>query len=301
MALRLIELIIPKRDLQALEELVLDRKELLDIRMHPISGIWRYPVLGVWKGRFSEDQILAKILVRAEESESLLDLLEDKFSKDDGFRINLFPVEASLPEAAINQNEEVSEEKHKAKERISREELYSDIEAAAQTTKVYMVMVILSSIVAAIGVLNNSIAVIIGAMVIAPLLGPNVALSLATTLGDLSLARNALKTNILGIALSIIISTSLGLVLFVDPSIYEISSRTSVELADIALALASGCAGVLSFTSGAPAVLIGVTVAVSLLPPLVTFGLLLGSGFVPEAMGAFLYFLLTLYASTYLG
>jgi len=173
--------------------------------------------------------------------------------------VNLLPIEASLPDTGQKQNETVSEEEQfKAKERIRREELYSDIETAAQITKVYMAMIIFSSIVAAIGVLNNNVAVIIGAMVIAPLLGPNVALSLATTLGDLSLAKNALKTNILGIALAIGISTSLGLVLFVDPAIHEISSRTSVQLTDIVLALASGSAGVLAFTSGASAALIGV-------------------------------------------
>jgi len=172
--------------------------------------------------------------------------------------VNLLPIEASLPDTGQKQNETVSEEEQfKAKERIRREELYSDIETAAQITKVYMAMIIFSSIVAAIGVLNNNVAVIIGAMVIAHF-GPNVALSLATTLGDLSLAKNALKTNILGIALAIGISTSLGLVLFVDPAIHEISSRTSVQLTDIVLALASGSAGVLAFTSGASAALIGV-------------------------------------------
>jgi len=82
--------------------------------------------------------------------------------------VNLLPIEASLPDTGQKQNETVSEEEQfKAKERIRREELYSDIETAAQITKVYMAMIIFSSIVAAIGVLNNNVAVIIGAMVIA--------------------------------------------------------------------------------------------------------------------------------------
>jgi uncharacterized membrane protein len=59
----------------------------------------------------------------------------------------------------------------------------------------------------------------------------------------------------------------------------EISSRTNVGPMGIVLALAFGAAGALSFTSAAPAVLIGVAVAVALMPPLVVFGLLLGAGY----------------------
>ena len=126
-------------------------------------------------------------------------------------------------------------------------------------------MIVLSAIVAAIGVLNDNVAVIIGAMVIAPLLTPNVSLSLATALGDLPLFKSALKTLFFGIAIVIVLSTALGLLLPVDPSLQEISSRTSVGLMEIVLALASGAAGALSLTSSAPAVLI--RVAVALMPP----------------------------------
>jgi uncharacterized hydrophobic protein (TIGR00271 family) len=122
-------------------------------------------------------------------------------------------------------------------------------------------------------------------MVIAPLLGPNVALSLATTLGDGDLARTALKTNAVGIGLALALSVCLGLILAVDPNIHEIASRTEVSLSDVVLALVAGGAGALAFTSGVPAALVGVMVAVALLPPLVTCGLLLGSEFFQLARG----------------
>jgi uncharacterized hydrophobic protein (TIGR00341 family) len=157
-----------------------------------------------------------------------------------------------------------------------------------------MAMIILSSIVAAIGVMTNNVAIIIGAMVMAPLLGPNVALSLATTLGDLTLARNALKTNMIGIAIAAVLSTIIGAIFPINPLISEIASRTHVGLPEVVVALASGCAGALSFTAAIPGVLIGVAVAVSLLPPLVTFGLLLGAGFESLAFGALLLFLVNL-------
>ena len=157
-----------------------------------------------------------------------------------------------------------------------------------------MVLVILSAIVAAIGLWNNSVAIIIGAMVIAPLLGPNVALSLAAALGDINLAKNALKTNVVGLAIAAALSIAMGYFLAVDPTIPEIESRTAVDLDEVLLALVSGCAGTLAFTSGAPATLIGVAVAVALLPPLVTSGLLLGAGYTTLAYGAFLLFLVNI-------
>lgn len=95
-----------------------------------------------------------------------------------------------MTEAAAPSEQSPPEEK--SPERIGREDLYEDIKNGAQLTRVYRVyfaMVALSTVVAAIGLNHNSMAVIIGAMVIAPLLGPNAALSLGITLGDLSLLR----------------------------------------------------------------------------------------------------------------
>jgi uncharacterized hydrophobic protein (TIGR00341 family) len=148
--------------------------------------------------------------------------------------------------------------------------------------------------VAAVGLYYNSVAIIIGAMVIAPLLGPNVALSLATTLGDLSLLRRALLTALAGIATTMVLSVAIGMLVQVNPESPEVASRNAVALGDIVVALASGCAGALAFTTGVSATLIGVMVAVALLPPLVTFGLLLGGGHTASAMGALSLFLMNL-------
>jgi uncharacterized hydrophobic protein (TIGR00341 family) len=291
-ALRLIEMAIPENKLHDLEEVISEREEVLDVRMHKVMGSWKIPVMGVWKERFSTEQVLIRMLVQAERSQSLLDLLNGDFGKEDGFRINIFDVQASLPPVPdMDQFNADAAAWRKKQERISREELHQDLEEAAKPTKIYIAMIVLSSIVAAIGVLNNNVAVIIGAMVMAPMLGPNVALSLATTLGDLSLAKGALKTNLLGILIAAVLSIFIGSVLNVNPALNEIASRTHVGLMDIVLALASGAAGALSFTTAAPAVLIGVAVAVSLMPPLVTFGLLLGAGYESMALGALLLFL----------
>lgn len=299
MALRSIEIILPEKKREAIEELLSERKDVFDVRMQPITGIWKHQVRGIRYGSFSERQLLVKILTFAEESQSLLDTLQEKFSNEEGFRINIIPVEASLPinETAVNSSIKTAEhiEGQETKSaRLSWEELYSDIIVASRLTKVYVVLVALSSILAAIGILDNNVAVIIGAMVIAPLLGPNLALSLAIIIGDISLARNALRTNFVGLIIAAAFSIVIGFFLHVDPHIPELESRTSVGLGEVVLALVSGSAGALAFTSGAPATLIGVAVAVALLPPLVSFGLLLGSGYTTFALGALLLFLVNI-------
>jgi len=294
MTLRLIEISLPEDKLQEVEEMIGGRDEVLDINVQPIASLWKIPIMGEWKFRFSEDRALIRILATAGASQRLLDALEERYSMVDGFRINIFPLEASYPPISENGNDKagsLSKEEQKYKERVSREELHNDLVEGSRTTNIYISMIILSSVVAAIGVINDNVAVIIGAMVIAPLLTPNVSLALATALGDLSLAKSALKTLFVGIILATALSITLGFLLPVDPTLREISSRTSVGLMDIVLALASGAAGALSFTSAAPAVLIGVAVAVALMPPLVIFGLLFGAGYYALAVGALFLFL----------
>ena len=170
--------------------------------------------------------------------------------------------------------------------RVSREELYNNVTESLGRPRIYAVMTVLSVVVAAVGLLRDDLAVIIAAMVIAPLLGPNVALALATTMADAELAASALRRNALGFSLALALSVLIGSLVAVDLDVPAIASRTQVGLSDLALALAAGVAGTLAFTSSASSALIGVMVAVALVPPLVVFGMLLGSGQVAAAMGA---------------
>jgi len=249
--------------------------------------------LTYWQEELSSKNFVASILLDSAKSESIMDLFEKKFSKVEGFKLILFPVEASIPrpKEEIKESSAKKEKKEKTKLRISREELYADIVGSTITSTIYIIFVILSTIVAAIGLLKDNVAIIIGAMVIAPFLGPNVALALSTTLGDNKLRNDALKATIIGFSIVILLSVSMGYLFDVDPTIPEIASRTQAGISDILLALASGAAGVLAFTTGVSAVVIGVMVAVALLPPLTAFGLLTGSGEYNLATGAFLLFL----------
>ena len=237
----------------------------------------------------SKDAYILKALVDANKTEVFLDKAEHIIGEREGFRLVLLAVEATLPrmedddeeveksgESGDDNTESDPWDKPLQGARVSREELYNQISDSVDLSGIYIAMVSLSTVVAALGVLRDNTAVVIGAMVIAPLLGPNVGLALSTTLGDTKLLSRSIKTNIAGITVSFLISVVLGFLLSVDESLYQIASRTEVQLSDIALALASGAAGVLAYTIGMSAAVIGVMVAVALLPPLVTAGLLVG-------------------------
>lgn len=252
--------------------------------------------LGYWFEESSSYNVVVSILAESDQSEVIMDLFEKEFSLVEGFRLILFPVEASLPRVKKIKEPEQQSEDEKPKingffSRISREELYADVKEGSVLSRFYMLMVFLSTIVVAVGLLKNSVAVIIGGMVIAPFLGPNVGLALSNCLADKDLRKTANKSLLVGISFVLLLSFFIGIFFDVDASLSEIASRTRPDLGDIILALAAGSAGVFAFTSGASSAVIGVMVAVALLPPLVVCGLLMGSGAVHEGFGAFLLFL----------
>lgn len=277
MALRSLRIIVPvdRKDsvLQLLEEI----GKLEKIHHYLTEGLWTL-----------------EVIVEAEQSEPLMDALEKRFAGDNGFRMILTSVEATVPRleppplpdvipVAVTNNENVPL-------RVCREELFQDIKDISELSRYFMIMVVLSALVAGIGLLRSNPAIVIGAMLIAPLLGPSVGMAFGTAVGDMVLLRRAAKTNLIGMLLAVIPALAWGALQTVDPAIPEIASRTVVGVGDIALALASGCAAVLSLSMGTASALVGVMIAVALLPPLVSFGLLAGSGLWPQALGAFLVF-----------
>jgi uncharacterized hydrophobic protein (TIGR00341 family) len=269
MPLRQIEVVIPEEDNETFKKLLEDDS-----------------VEHFWQDLSESSGYVLKVLVDAAQTEQFLDKAEKLFGERDDYRLVMMSVEATIPRYEETETEEEKEDKKESEPepweeplkglRVSREELYSDISDGVKLTRTYMAMVILSTIVAALGILRDNTAVVIGAMVIAPLLGPNVGLALSTALADLKLGRLSFLTNITGLLAALAISVALGIFMDVDQNLYQIASRTELHLSDIALALASGAAGVLAYTVGMSAAVIGVMVAVALLPPLVVTGLLAG-------------------------
>lgn len=270
MPLRQIEIIIPEKDEASCRDLLSDDS-----------------VLHYWQDLSEHSGFVLKVLVDAKNTEQFLDKAEKQFQNREGFRLVMTTVDATLPRIEEKESEDLEESANDKEPeepweqplrgvRVSREELYSDISDAVAFNRIYMALVILSTIVAALGILRDNTAVVVGAMVIAPLLGPNVGLALSTTLSDYDLGLKSIKTNVAGVSAALAISVVLGVFMTVDSDLYHIASRTEVHLSDIALALASGAAGVLAYTAGMSTAVIGVMVAVALLPPLVVAGLLLG-------------------------
>ncbi len=275
MALRLIQIITPE-DCE-LDEDIIDEDDVIE----------------QWVDDSVSGRTTIHILADVELTEKILADIDDRLGHRDDYRVILLPVAATIPKQETNEEKEdepptqkENEQEDKRVKRISRDELYEEIKAVVDISWVYFVLIALSCVVAANGLIRDSGAMVIGAMVIAPILGPNVGLSLATTLGDKALMIRSMKSIVYGFSLGMVLSIMMGFLIQVDPEVYEISSRTVVSFADIALGLAAGVAGCLSFTRGISAAVIGVMVAVALLPPMVATGLLIGSGMYDLAFGA---------------
>lgn len=277
MALRFMQIFVPEDSLSQAEEILEGRE-----------------ILGTWRDDATRERVVIHLLVPAEETEPIMDRLDEEYAGADGFRVVLFPVEAILPrpEMSGSRGQDLEDSDSDGSEsvdesgRVSREELYHDITDSLGVNRIFVAMTVLASIVAAVGLIRDDVAVIIGAMVIAPLLAPNVALSLAVTLGDLKLMRSALWASAVGLSLTLLVSLLVGVMFEIDPDVPAIASRTNLGLGDLALALAAGSAGTFAFTRGLSGAVIGVMVAVALMPPMVVFGMLLGDGETYQAMGA---------------
>lgn len=229
-----------------------------------------------------------RLLVDDERRQAVLDSLQEMLANTENARIIVMPIEAIWPQPELPEESGAADKKRvkRVSPGATREELYSQIEKGARLDGNYLILVFLSTVVATIGLLKNNVAVIVGAMVIAPLLGPNLSLAFAATLGDRKLMRESLVSSLGGVSLALVLSAGIGWIWpTVEPNA-EILARTVVGFDDVVLALASGAAAVLSLTSGLPSALVGVMVAVALLPPTATLGMMLASGQQALAAGA---------------
>jgi uncharacterized hydrophobic protein (TIGR00341 family) len=236
-----------------------------------------------WWGVDNEDGRRSfRFLVADDARQGVVDSLQSLLGGAANTRIIILPVDTVLPRPVVENDEGGKRRSVTA----TREELYSQIAKGAQLDSNYLLLTFLSTIVAAIGLAEDSVAVVVGAMVIAPLLGPNIALAFGTSLGDRYLTLQALKTTFAGLALALLLSFLIGITWPVDLTSDEILARTDVGMEGVVLALASGAAAVLSLTTGLSATLVGVMVAVALLPPTAALGMLLGADQLQLASGA---------------
>ena len=142
----------------------------------------------------------------------------------------------------------------------------------AYTSPRYLFMIAMSAGIAILGLLLSSPAVVIGAMLIAPLMGPIIGAGFAFAIGDFRWLRGCARALVAGTLIGIALT---ALIVFVSPLqtvTPEIASRTRPNLFDLAVALFSSMAGAYSLIRGREGTIVGVAIATALMPPLATVG-----------------------------
>ncbi len=167
------------------------------------------------------------------------------------------------------------------------------------TNLFYWISLLSSAGIATLGLAQNSPAVIIGAMLLSPLMGPIIAFGLALAIGDLYLGLRAVINCVMSIFIVLMFSALITHILPFQLETAEILSRTRPNTLDLGVALLCGVIGAISVArlpiGGASMALPGVAIAVALIPPLCTAGFGLGEGFKWSVFsGAFLLFLTNL-------
>lgn len=153
----------------------------------------------------------------------------------------------------------------------------------------------LSGVISTLGLLANSVAIIIGAMIIAPLIGPITAIAYSTTVANRRLLRRSFLTLFKGVFFTVFISFLIALLVGLKTPTTEILARTNPTLIDLAIALAAGAAGAFANTRRRIAdALPGVAIAVALVPPLSVVGIGLALRDSSLAFGALILFITNL-------
>lgn len=170
-------------------------------------------------------------------------------------------------------------------------------ESALDST--YLILIISSCIIATLGLLANSTAVIIGAMIVAPLMLPIRSLAFGALEGDLLLFRRGLIAVTVGTCLAIALALFLGSVVGLSTFGSEILARSKPNLLDLGIAIAAGCiSGYAKVQPKISSSLAGTAIAVALMPPVCVIGLGLANGNSVLSFGALLLYLTNLLGIT---
>jgi uncharacterized hydrophobic protein (TIGR00271 family) len=191
--------------------------------------------------------------------------------------------------------DEYKDYKDKKGELIEKYEAYETVVAGSTDTIEYYVLLFLSCLIATVGLYQNSVAVIIGAMIVAPLMGPVFGLSAGVLWGSGRTITEAITTLIKGTVLVVLVT---GVLSFFIPSIVitdEIVARSRPSFFDIIIAVSCGFIGAYAYVNKRVSSAIpGVAISVALLPPLCSAGIGIGLQQWDLAMGAGLLYAINL-------
>ena len=172
-----------------------------------------------------------------------------------------------------------------------KQEVRDDITIGSTPRTAYYLLLSISVLIAAFGLVTNSAAVVIGAMLVSPLMTPIFGISLGLIRGNMTLLRKASAAEFGGVMVGIGAATILGFLPFANEVTSEMLSRTSPTLIDLVVAALAGTAGCLAMIDERISpVLPGIAMATALVPPLAVCGLCISFGAFYGAWGAFLLF-----------
>lgn len=170
--------------------------------------------------------------------------------------------------------------------------IYKDLLTGSDPRPSFFLLVAVSTLIAAFGLVMNNTAVVIGAMLVAPLMTPILGLALSLVRSDQELSRIALRSEVIGVIISILAGVLIGLTLpdYFEPTA-EMLSRTQPSLFDLLVAVLAGLAGAYALVDEKLSpVLPGVAISTAIVPPLANCGMCLALGAYQGAAGSFLLF-----------
>ena len=178
-------------------------------------------------------------------------------------------------------------------------ELFRGLRESARTSTAFVVLMLLSTLLAATGLFLNSASVIIGAMILAPLMAPLISLAMGIVRTDARLIRTSLKTLFSGLTLGVGCAALFALMTPLQTITPEMDGRLHPSLLDLLVALLSGAAGAYANSKEQLAQsMAGVAIAVALVPPLAVLGIGIGWGNPDMIVGSGLLFLTNLIGIT---
>jgi uncharacterized hydrophobic protein (TIGR00271 family) len=176
-----------------------------------------------------------------------------------------------------------------------RQALEQEFQRDASFSLVFVVLTLGAALIATLGLLANSPAVVIGAMVVAPWILPLQAMAFEVLRGSLPSFVRAMRTLLLGVLLGVSVSWSVGMLVGLATFGEEVAARTQPNVLDLGVALAAGAVAMFAkLRKEAISALAGLAIAVALVPPMCVVGISLSAGQWPEAGGALLLFLTNL-------
>ena len=177
-------------------------------------------------------------------------------------------------------------------EMVNHRVIISEVAAGVDTSWIYYLMLLMAGLIALLGLLINSVAVVIGAMLISPLMGPIISSSLALTIGDLPMARRAFRTIANSVLLTILVCAFITLISPLKEQTAEIMARVRPNIYDLLIAAFSGIVGAVALCTKRNYLITanGVAVATAVIPPLSVVGYGVGTGQIMLALGGFFLF-----------